>query len=134
MIFIDSNIPMYLVGAQHPLKLRAQLAVESAISERERLVTSAEVFQEICHRFTAIGRAEAIQPTFDLLSGLADEILPISFTEVALAKDMLLQYPGASARDALHVASMRTAGIERAMTFDKGFERFAGVERLPGDG
>ncbi|HEY0553837.1 MAG TPA: hypothetical protein VGG20_06185 [Thermoanaerobaculia bacterium] len=44
MIFIDSNIPMYLIGADHPNKLRSQQVVERAVEARERLVTDAEVF------------------------------------------------------------------------------------------
>lgn len=130
MIFIDSNIPMYLIGAPHPLKLRAQLAVEAALAARERLITSAEVLQEICHRYTAIGRPEAIQPAFDITLELADEVLPITLTEAALAKDVILQYPGSTARDALHLATMRKAGISRVMTFDGGFDRFADIERV----
>jgi predicted nucleic acid-binding protein len=47
MIFIDSNVPMYLVGADHPNKHRARLVLERLIAARERLVSSTEVFQEI---------------------------------------------------------------------------------------
>ena len=44
MIFIDSNVPMYLVGAPHPHKIDAQKILERIATERERLVTDAEVF------------------------------------------------------------------------------------------
>lgn len=50
MIFVDSNIPMYLVGAAHPNKEASRRRVERAIIEEERLVTDAEVLQEILHR------------------------------------------------------------------------------------
>ena len=49
MIFIDANIPMYLVGASHPNKDAARRALELCINRGERLVTSAEVMQEILH-------------------------------------------------------------------------------------
>src|SRR5476649_1098346 len=39
MIFIDSNIPMYLVGVPHPHKVDAQRLLENLLSERVRLVT-----------------------------------------------------------------------------------------------
>ena len=52
MIFVDSNIPMYLVGAAHPNKTAAQILLESLIAKGERLVTDAEVLQEILHRYT----------------------------------------------------------------------------------
>ena len=44
MIFVDSNVPMYLVGAPHPNRNRAVDFL--ARSTAERLVTSAEVYQE----------------------------------------------------------------------------------------
>jgi len=53
VIFIDSNIPMYLVGSSHPHKIDAQQMLERAVSANERLVTDAEVLQEILHRYTA---------------------------------------------------------------------------------
>ncbi|MEK7767853.1 MAG: type II toxin-antitoxin system VapC family toxin, partial [bacterium] len=65
MIFVDSNIPMYLVGGHHPHKGEAQKALEGLISAGERLVTDAEAFQEILHRYSAIRRPAAIQPAFD---------------------------------------------------------------------
>ncbi|MGH8680181.1 MAG: hypothetical protein ACREVS_14065 [Burkholderiales bacterium] len=36
MIFVDSNIPMYLVGAAHPNKVDAQRLLERCIADRER--------------------------------------------------------------------------------------------------
>ncbi len=56
MIFIDSNVPMYLVGRSHPLKSQAEELLEAAVTSGERLVTSAEVLQEILHRYVAIDR------------------------------------------------------------------------------
>ena len=37
---------------------------------------------------------------------------------------------GGSARDALHVAVMERHGIERVMTFDRGYDGVPGIERL----
>ncbi len=56
MILIDSNVPMYLVGAPHPHKADAQHLLERCISDRERLVTDAEVLQEILHRSSTVFR------------------------------------------------------------------------------
>ncbi len=53
---------MYLIGASHPHKTDAQRLLEKLVSNRERLVTDAEVFQEILHRYVAIDRPDAIQP------------------------------------------------------------------------
>jgi uncharacterized protein len=38
---------MYLVGAPHPHKIDAQRLLEKLIRDRQRLITDAEVLQEI---------------------------------------------------------------------------------------
>jgi predicted nucleic acid-binding protein len=52
MILVDSNIPMYLVGASEPVRVDAQILVERCIAGGERMVTDTEVLQEILHRYT----------------------------------------------------------------------------------
>lgn len=130
MIFVDSNIPMYLVGAAHPHKADAQRLLEAAIANGERLVTSAEVLQEILHRYSAIGRREAMQPAFDAVLGVADEVFPVTRSDVERAKDLLLGQPALSARDALHVAVMQRHDVSRVMSFDGGFDGIPGISRV----
>ena len=130
MIFVDANVPMYLVGASHTHKLDAQRLLESALSAGERLVTDAEVLQEICHRYVAINRREAIQPAFDAILRVVDDVLPIRRSDVEHAKDTLLRYPRLSARDALHIAIMARYNITQLMSFDRGFETYPGIQRL----
>jgi len=130
VILVDANVPMYLVGASHPHKLDAQRRVETALSAGERLVTDAEVLQELCHRYTSIDRRDMIQPAFDATLGLVDEVLPIDHEDAERAKDIVLRYTSLSARDALHAAVMARHGIERIMSFDRGFEALPGIERL----
>lgn len=121
---------MYLVGAAHPHKLDAQRLLESALSAGARLVTDAEVLQEICHRYVAISRREAIQPAFDAVLGVVDDVLPISRTDAEHAKDIVLRYQGLSARDALHLAVMARHDITELMSFDHGFDVYPGITRL----
>ena len=130
MILIDSNIPMYLVGADHPHKADAQRLIERAICRGERLVTSAEVLQEILHRYTAIQRPDAIQPAFNTLLGIADEVFAIEEQDVRLARDILFECRRLSSRDALHVAIMRRHGVREIMSFDPGFDGLHGIVRL----
>lgn len=130
MILLDSNVPMYLVGAPHAHKLDAQRQIEAAISRREALVTDTEVLQEICHRYAAIGRRDAIQPAFDAVLGIVERVLPIEREDAEQAKNVLLQYAELSARDAIHVAVMRRRRIERLLSFDRGFDVVPGIERI----
>lgn len=129
MILVDSNIPMYLVGAEHPRKRDAQQLLESAAAG-ERLLTDVEVFQEICHRYVAIDRREAIQPAFDALIGVTEEVLAIELADAMAARDILLRYRSLSARDAIHLAVMERYGIERIMSFDRGFDSYPKMERV----
>ncbi|HWT87946.1 MAG TPA: type II toxin-antitoxin system VapC family toxin [Candidatus Angelobacter sp.] len=130
MIFVDSNVPMYLVGAPHPHKADAQRLLEKLISDRQRLVTDAEALQEILHRYVAINRREAIQPAFDALLGIADQVLPVDAAAAGRAKEIVMGHRQMSARDALHLAIMEHYGIERILSFDAGFDGFPGIERL----
>ena len=130
MILLDSNVPMYLIGAAHPHKADAQRLLERLVSARERLVSDAEVFQEILHRYIAIDRRDAIQPAFDVLLKLIDEVLPIDQAAVKRAKDIVMGSRRLSARDALHVAVMEEHGIERILSFDTAFDGVPGIERL----
>ncbi|MFA6165927.1 MAG: type II toxin-antitoxin system VapC family toxin [Gemmatimonadaceae bacterium] len=129
MIFVDSNIPMYLVGAPHPNKEAARAAVERCISRGERMVTSAEVMQEILHRYVAIRRTDAIQPALDALLGLVDEVYPVEAVDVTNARDVLATRAQMSARDALHVAVMKRRGVDTILSFDAGFDAVAWLER-----
>ena len=130
MIFVDSNIPMYLVGAPHANKDAARRRVEECIARAERLVTDAEVLQEILHRYHAIRRPDAIQPAFDALLGVVDDVFPIERSDVEQAKTLMLGGSSLSARDAVHVAVMKRQGVSRVLSFDAGFDAVGWIERV----
>jgi predicted nucleic acid-binding protein len=130
VILVDSNIPMYLIGSPHPHKTDAQRLLEKLIADRERLVTDAEVLQEILHRYVAIDRRDAIQPAFDALLGVVDEVLIVDGRAVERAKQIVLGYRQLSARDALHLSVMEQNGVRQIASFDSGFDAFPGIARL----
>lgn len=130
MILVDSNVPMYLVGAPHVHKTDAQRLLEQCITQRERLVTDAEVLQEILHRYVAIGRRDAIQPALDAVLGVVDDVFPIAEQDVKRAHEVLQGHPGLSARDAIHVAVMEHHGVGSILSFDAGFDVVQGLTRL----
>lgn len=121
---------MYLVGAPHPHKANAQRLLEKLITDRQRLVTDAEVLQEILHRYVAIDRRDAIQPAFDAVLGVVDQVLAVDGNVVQRAKQIVLGYRQLSARDAVHLSVMEQNGIERILSFDSGFDGFPGIVRL----
>ncbi len=130
MIFLDSNVPMYLVGADHPNKDRAVAVLAQLARDGERFITDVEVYQEILHRYTAIRRQDAIDYAFQSLDRLVTEVLPFGMAEVRSARELIRAVNGISARDALHVAVMRKAGANRILSFDSGFDACPGIERI----
>ena len=130
MIFVDSNVPMYLVGAPHPNKDRTIVVLTQLVRDGEQFVTSVEVYQEILHRYTAIRRPDAIDAAFDSLDAIADDVLTFGMSEVRAARSLIGSVDGLSARDALHVAVMRMAGANQILSFDEGFDACPGIDRL----
>jgi predicted nucleic acid-binding protein len=130
VIFVDSNIPMYLIGADHPNKHAARLLLERAVIDGESLVTDAEVLQEILHRYVAINRRDAIAPAFDAILGVVDAVHPIEVVDAQQARALIEGEAQLSARDALHVAVMERRSIRLVMSFDRGFDGLPGLVRL----
>jgi len=131
VIFIDSNVPMYLVGTDHPNKATARRLLERAITDGERLVTDAEVLQEILHRYVAINRRDAILPATLALVDVVDDVFPVERVDVNRARQIVLTTQ-LSARDAVHLAIARRRGIDRILTFDLAFDGLDGIQRYGG--
>jgi predicted nucleic acid-binding protein len=121
---------MYLVGAPHTHESDARRLLERVIGERQRLVTDTDVLEEILHRYLAIDRRDAIQPAFDALIGIVDQLLAVDRSIAERAKLLVLGYRQLSARGAVHLAVMEQHGIDQIMTFDSGFDSFPGISRL----
>src|SRR5258708_38737938 len=102
---------MYLVGAPHQDKADAQRLLENLISDRQRLVTNAEVLQEILHRYVAINRRDAIQPAFDALLGIADEVFAVGRATAERAKAIVMGHRQGSPCDRWQLAVMVQHGI-----------------------
>ena len=130
MIFVDSNVPMYLIGADHPNKDRTIVVLTRLAQTGDTLVTDIEVYQEILHRYVAIGRLDAIDAAFSSLDALVDDVLGFGVAEVRAARTLMQSAAGLSARDALHAAVMARAGITRIFSFDRAFDLLEAVERL----
>jgi uncharacterized protein len=130
LIFVDSNIPIYLVGAAHPHKTEAQMILERLVAAGQRLITDAEVLQEILHRYAAIGRREAIAPAFQAVLDIVDEVIPIEKLDALRAGEIVQNRVSMPARDALHIAVMERHGIRSILSFDSDFDRWPGLQRI----
>ena len=130
MIFVDSNVPMYLIGADTSRKAAARRLLERAIVDDEPLATDVEVLQEVLHRYLVIEQHEAIGPAWEAIVGVVDVIHPVEVEDVSRARRLIAAATSLSARDALHVAVMQRYGITRILSFDTGFDGILGIERL----
>lgn len=130
MIFVDSNIPMYLGGGPHPHKSEAQILLERAAASKDRLITDAEVVQEILHRYASLKRRDAIQPALQAMLDIVDAVLPIEQRDVLRAGEIVRLPEAWSARDAIHLAIMERYRIRHIMSFDRDFDRWPGLSRI----
>ena len=121
---------MYLIGAAHPHKTEAQVLLERLIAAGRRLVTDAEVLQEILHRYAAIDKREAIGPALQVTLDIVDEVIPIEKGEVLRAGEIVQNRARLSARDALLIAVMERRGIRSIVSFDSDFDRWPGLQRI----
>lgn len=144
-IFIDSNIPMYSAGRDHPLKNPSLEVLSRALRHPDHFFTSAEVLQEILHRYLSLGRLEdgrGILRRFAKLMG--GRIEPIYGEDIERAASLAENYaPPLSARDLLDVAVVLRVGADRVVSADGDFDIVstegivrldpAGVEEWGGD-
>jgi predicted nucleic acid-binding protein len=130
VIFVDANVPMYLVGGDASAIARARVLLERLAATGAPLVTSAEVLQEILHRFRSIDRLAEVQAAFDAVAQIIDDVLPVTADDARRAKEILLSRPDLQARDCMHLATMERHGITRIASFDRDFDAVPGIERL----
>ena len=130
MIFVDSNVPMYVIGDDLVQRQRAEALCDRLVLSGEQIVTSAEVYQEIMHRYRSIGRLASIAKGFEHLDIIVDDVLAIDVDDERSAHANLDRTPDLDARDALHIATMVRHGITRIASYDRGFDRVSDIERL----
>ena len=129
-VFIDSNIPMYVAGREHPHREPSRRFLTKVQRGEIEGCTSVEVLQEILYRYCALGKRELAREVYDLFVQICSVVLPITLAETDRARDLLDEAERISARDALHAAVMINHDIEQIASFDAGFDRVPGIRRI----
>jgi hypothetical protein len=127
MIFVDSNVFIYAVGRSHPLKTEAQNFFLDAGNKGKRLVTSAEVLQELLHVYLPVDRMQTLDAAMELATQGVDRVLPIESAAVLHARNLINNFPGLTARDLLHLSVCQLNKIKELKTFDRNL--FAAFKR-----
>jgi predicted nucleic acid-binding protein len=129
IVFIDSNIPMYVAGRAHPHR-EPSLRFFEAVRENEiQTCSSTEVLQEILHRYSALYQFDVARDVYDLFVALCTVVHPVTLADTNRARDLVAEQR-LSARDAVHAAVMLNRGVEWIATFDADFERVPGIRRF----
>lgn len=130
-VFIDTNIPMYAAGKEHPLKKSCLFILESIAKGEMEAFTDTEVLQEILYRYFNINERETGLKIFDLFATIMDgSILPVRHSDIMQAR-LLAEKEAAdnlSPRDLIHLAVMLNNGIKHIITADRGFAGIPGIE------
>lgn len=120
MIFLDTNVFIHHVGRRHPLRDRARQVVSDALGRDARLVTSAEVMQELLHFYRRSRRKSVLRDALALLGGVVDEVWPVERADVELAWQLAGRHPALDTRDLVHLACCLRREPREIVTFDRG--------------
>ena len=132
-VFIDSNLPMYVAGREHPLREPARRFLERVRAGEVEGCTSTEVLQEILYRYVGLRRPDLAAQVYELFVQLCPVVFPVTLADTDRARDSVARGTSASVRDLLHAAVMLNNAVTRIASFDGGFDSVPGVRRVPLD-
>lgn len=119
MIFVDTSVLIYAVGAEHPHRAEAREFFRRSVREELTLVTSAKVLQELVDAYVVADRTDTLDAALTLADGRIAKVWPVEAEDVRLARMLAERFPALGARDLLHVASCRRRDVTRLKTFDR---------------
>ena len=121
---------MYAAGEDHPLRAPSVRIIERVRDGEIEGLISAEVIQEILHRFVAIRRpdlgAALARDALDLFA----PVLPTPHGVMDRMPALVERYPALAARDLVHVATCLEHGISDIVSPDRGFDVVNEIRRL----
>ncbi len=129
-VFIDTAVVMYANGAEHPLREACRMIMIRVGDGELDGVTSAEVIQEIVHRFISTRRPETGAQIARLALDAFAPVLPITHAVMRRLPDLAHRYPSLDARDLVHVATCIHEGISEIISPDRGFDQVTEVSRI----
>lgn len=126
MVFVDTNVLMYAVGREHPLRQPARRFFADAITNQRPLATSSEVLQELVHAYLPVDRTRALAAALRIVERTRMEVWPLEREDVILGIELAARHPTLEARDLCHLASCQRRGVTHIQTFDRGLKAYGG--------
>jgi uncharacterized protein len=130
MLFLDSNIAMYVAGRDHPFKEPSLNLFRRTARGEVDAATDVEVLQEILYRYHHTREIKKGFTVFDVVLQSVPLIFPILLEDLLRAKDLLFTYREIQPRDAIHAAVMINRGLKTIVSYDRHFDGIAGIERV----
>lgn len=130
MILVDSNVLMYAVGGEHPNRAPAQRFLHRVGAKETAAVLSAEVLQEIFHRYRSMNRWKEAVAILDQARRVFPEVLAITGNVMDRAREILDKHPLLSARDGVHAAVVSVYGLDGICSYDRDFDQIPGLRRI----
>jgi len=128
--FIDTNIFIYSVGRDHPLKAQCIKVIQSIRSGKISAILNTEIIQEILYRYQSIKElSHGIRLAREAIL-LSEKILPVTEKDLSLSLEILETNPQIETRDALHAATMINNGIKEIISTDHHFDLISEIKRI----
>jgi len=128
--FVDSNIIMYAVGAEHAYRSACLDALDRIVRESLQAIVSSEVHQEVLHRYMSIGLPDKAREVSAKLETIIPATLPVTLADIRRVRQLGERYSGLKARDLIHAAVMLENGLTRILSTDRHFDRLAEIVRI----
>ncbi len=119
MIFVDTSVLIYAVGAEHPLRGEAREFFRRSIRDDLTLVTSSKVLQELLHAYVSSDRSGTLDAALRLAEGRIARVWPVEKEDIGLARMLAEEFPALDGRDVVHLACCRRRDVSRMKTFDR---------------
>ncbi len=128
--FVDTNIFLYSVGRDHPLKPASLNAIHLIREGQIAAVINTEIVQEILYHFQSIKQLSVgVRLAKDTVS-ISSRILPVEEMDLSLAIELLETYPKIQTRDAFHAATMIHNGIKEIISTDPHLDLIPEIKRI----
>ena len=129
-VFVDTAVVMYAAGGEHQLRDPSRRVLSDIAAGRLQGVISAEVIQEILHRFISIRRPDAGEAAATEAMEVFAPVLPITHALMRRVPALVLRYPSLQARDLVHVATCIHEGITEIISPDRAFDDVTELRRI----
>ena len=128
--FIDTNIFLYSIGRDHPLKSASVNVMHRIRDGKITAVINTEIIQEILYNFQSIKQLSiGVRLAKDAVS-ISSRVLSVEEIDLSLAIELLEAYPKIQTRDAFHAATMIHNGIKEVISTDPHFDLIQEIRRI----